>query len=145
MGKRKVGLQSALSQAQDRQQQEIKRQKREKEQERWAKSKRTGQSADASKASSSSSAKPWRPFSSQQRILLVGEGNFSFAASLVQHVVPQVGARLCATAYDSEEVAAQKYPDLQQHLTVVRQFPSLVKLSRFMSSCVSTSSRLCHV
>lgn len=123
MGKRKIGLQTALGQAQERQQQEAKRQKREKEQERLSESKKRSSSSSSNKAGAGPS-RPWVPFTKHQHILLVGEGNFSFAASLVRHIVPEIGARLYATAFDSEEVASQKYPDLGEHLSVVRFFYS---------------------
>ncbi|KAI9027945.1 hypothetical protein DFJ74DRAFT_604072 [Hyaloraphidium curvatum] len=53
------------------------------------------------------------PYSEADSFLLVGEGNFSFAHALSQ-LFP--GASLAATAYDSREVAAAKYPDLSTHL-----------------------------
>lgn len=120
MGKRKASgrLQTALHQSQERQQQEAKRQKRE----------QNAQEAQTPKASTSASNNaaselarpPWIPFSSSQKILLVGEGNFSFAASLAAHVCPGIGSKLVATAYDTEAVASEKYPDLQTHLSTVR-------------------------
>ena len=53
------------------------------------------------------------PFTTQDTILLIGEGNFSFALSLFKHrslkYLP--GANVTATAYDSEEECYAKYPD----------------------------------
>ncbi|KAI0095252.1 hypothetical protein BDY19DRAFT_916961 [Irpex rosettiformis] len=55
------------------------------------------------------------PFKPTDRILLVGEGNFSFAHALLydapislQHLPP---SGVVATAYDSEEECYQKYPE----------------------------------
>jgi 25S rRNA (uracil2634-N3)-methyltransferase len=55
------------------------------------------------------------PFRPVDRILLVGEGNFSFARALVcdpptvlQHLPP---SNVTATAYDSEEECYEKYPE----------------------------------
>ncbi|KNG85089.1 hypothetical protein ANOM_006195 [Aspergillus nomiae NRRL 13137] len=51
--------------------------------------------------------RPIIPFRKNDRILLVGEGDFSFARSLVdQHCCKNV----LATCYDSEEVLYSKYP-----------------------------------
>lgn len=44
----------------------------------------------------------------QQRILLVGEGNFSFARALVR-LFGGLGATLVATAHDTEAVVKEKY------------------------------------
>ncbi|RUS18650.1 hypothetical protein BC938DRAFT_475920 [Jimgerdemannia flammicorona] len=49
-----------------------------------------------------------RPYTGLDRILLVGEGNFSFARALVEHV-PGTGEGLVATCFDSEGVLIQKY------------------------------------
>ncbi|GAA6056462.1 hypothetical protein JCM3770_007480 [Rhodotorula araucariae] len=85
-----------------------------------------------------------QPFQRGERILLVGEGNFSFAHSLllpqsaaaaaaaastsssldapiVPPVVPLVTpALLCCTAFDSLAVASEKYPDLAVHTEALR-------------------------
>lgn len=53
-----------------------------------------------------------------ERVLLVGEGNFSFAASLIaHHGVP--GHLLTATCYDSSSTLHSKYPDVDSHLSVL--------------------------
>jgi 25S rRNA (uracil2634-N3)-methyltransferase len=51
-----------------------------------------------------------------QKVLLVGEGNFSFAVSLVKQISDQSGEMmetcgdfLVATCYDSEDILYQKY------------------------------------
>ncbi|KAJ3375024.1 hypothetical protein GGF31_005746 [Allomyces arbusculus] len=51
------------------------------------------------------------PFTAEDTILLVGEGNFSFSLGLAS--VLGTGENLVATAYDSEEVVKQKYPDAE--------------------------------
>lgn len=111
MGKRKIKLHSALSQAQ-KQQRQRKRQKLEEESEKQA---QAGPSRPNQEAQ-----RPWIPFDKAQHILLVGEGNFSFAASLARHACQGIGKKLVASAYDSEAIAREKYPDLQEHLDVVR-------------------------
>ncbi|KZS93320.1 hypothetical protein SISNIDRAFT_77687 [Sistotremastrum niveocremeum HHB9708] len=59
---------------------------------------------------------PIIPFSITDRILLVGEGNFSFARSLFSHPVLRSlpPENVIATAYDSEEICYEKYPDAQE-------------------------------
>ena len=56
------------------------------------------------------------PFQETDRILLIGEGNFSFARSLILHSslrhLPAVN--LTATAYDSEEECFEKYPEARE-------------------------------
>ncbi|KAI8058479.1 hypothetical protein BDF22DRAFT_666084, partial [Syncephalis plumigaleata] len=48
-------------------------------------------------------------YTENDTILLVGEGNFSFARSLVEHHLSGQGSQLVATAYDDEETAKTKY------------------------------------
>lgn len=57
------------------------------------------------------------PFNPTDKILLIGEGNFSFARALtvnppasLEHLPP---ANITATAYDSEDDCYVKYPDAQ--------------------------------
>ena len=50
-----------------------------------------------------------------QRILLVGEGNFSFACALVT-LLGGDGERVTATAYDNAEVLRQKYSDASENI-----------------------------
>ncbi|KAF1813286.1 hypothetical protein P152DRAFT_415137, partial [Eremomyces bilateralis CBS 781.70] len=51
------------------------------------------------------------------RVLLVGEGDFSFAASLVEH---HGAADLLATSFDSEEEVIRKYSIAETHLQTIR-------------------------
>ncbi|KNE54938.1 hypothetical protein AMAG_00881 [Allomyces macrogynus ATCC 38327] len=74
------------------------------------------QAAVATKGADAASAekKPKRitiPFTAEDTILLVGEGNFSFSLGLAS--VLGTGDNIVATAYDSEEVVKQKYPDAE--------------------------------
>lgn len=65
------------------------------------------------------------PFKPTDRILLIGEGNFSFARALVidppedLHSLPP--QNVTATAYDSEEECYQKYPDAHSIVKAVRE------------------------
>lgn len=58
------------------------------------------------------------PFTFQDRVLLIGEGDFSFAMSLVQNgkVDP---SKLIATSFDTRDQVIEKYPDAQQVLDVL--------------------------
>ncbi|KAI0081174.1 hypothetical protein K474DRAFT_1588398 [Panus rudis PR-1116 ss-1] len=65
------------------------------------------------------------PFSPTDKILLVGEGNFSFTRALVddppavlQYLPP---GNITATAYDSEPDCYSKYPDAEQIVQVLRE------------------------
>ncbi|CAE6499076.1 unnamed protein product [Rhizoctonia solani] len=68
------------------------------------------------------------PFSSTDRILLIGEGNFSFARSLLDHPsIPSLPpASITATAYDSESDCLAKYPDAQAHISALRSVGATV-------------------
>lgn len=63
--------------------------------------------------------RPTIPFQPTDKILLVGEGNFSFTRALVVHPPPGSGleylppGNLTATAYDSEEECYEKYPEAE--------------------------------
>ncbi|SCZ89779.1 BZ3500_MvSof-1268-A1-R1_Chr9g10590 [Microbotryum saponariae] len=62
------------------------------------------------------------PYKLGERILLVGEGNFSFAHALLLAQPPIVTPQLLyATAYDSQQTAQEKYPDLMEHVNAIRK------------------------
>ncbi|TPX35870.1 hypothetical protein SmJEL517_g01691 [Synchytrium microbalum] len=54
------------------------------------------------------------PYTLEDEILLVGEGNFSFANALA--LLLQSGENITATCYDSEEILNQKYDDAKAHI-----------------------------
>lgn len=56
---------------------------------------------------------PTIPFDPNDRILLLGEGDLSFALSLVQH---HGCADLTATTYDALPVVLEKYPQAASHI-----------------------------
>jgi len=65
------------------------------------------------------------PFDATDRILLIGEGNFSFTRALVvdapaslQYLPPQ---NIISTAYDSEEDCYAKYSDAQTIVAMLRE------------------------
>lgn len=77
-----------------------------------------------SQSSSKSSPPPTIPFTPTDTILLIGEGNFSFARALLvdapaglEHLPP---AAVTATSYDSEEDCYAKYPDAKEIVETVR-------------------------
>ena len=68
---------------------------------------------------------PTVPFKPTDKILLIGEGNFSFARALVvdppsclEHLP---AANVTATSYDSEDACFSKYPDAQGIVDTIRQ------------------------
>jgi 25S rRNA (uracil2634-N3)-methyltransferase len=64
------------------------------------------------------------PFKAEDKLLLIGEGNFSFAVALLQHPPTPLDhlppANVVATAYDGEEECYAKYPDAEQNVRVLR-------------------------
>jgi 25S rRNA (uracil2634-N3)-methyltransferase len=60
------------------------------------------------------------------RILLVGEGNFSFARSLVENVV-HGGDNIIATCYDNEDVLYKKYEgEAKENIQVIKELGGTV-------------------
>ncbi|KAG2022676.1 hypothetical protein CC2G_000405 [Coprinopsis cinerea AmutBmut pab1-1] len=92
-----------------------------------------GQKAKASSSSSlsSSSGHPKRPptipFLPTDRILLLGEGNFSFTRALVVSPPPPLldnpipPTNITATAYDSEQECYEKYSDAREIVGLLRE------------------------
>lgn len=65
------------------------------------------------------------PFSTTDNILLIGEGNFSFARALV-YSSPEIlqflpPSNVTATAYDTEEQCCSKYPDAAEIIAALRE------------------------
>ncbi|CDO73119.1 hypothetical protein BN946_scf185007.g173 [Trametes cinnabarina] len=89
------------------------------------------QHADRQKATAQTKAKgkapmrPTVPFVPTDNILLIGEGNFSFAHALA--VFPPEGleflppSNITATAYDTEEECYSKYPEAREIVTALRE------------------------
>jgi 25S rRNA (uracil2634-N3)-methyltransferase len=65
------------------------------------------------------------PFEASDKILLIGEGNFSFAVALLQHPPTPLDhlppASVVATAYDAEEECYAKYPGAEQNVRLLRE------------------------
>jgi 25S rRNA (uracil2634-N3)-methyltransferase len=69
--------------------------------------------------------RPTIPFTPTDKILLIGEGNFSFAHALIidppsslEHISP---SNITATSYDSEEECYDKYPDARGKVDALRE------------------------
>ncbi|WFD00735.1 25S rRNA (uracil(2634)-N(3))-methyltransferase [Malassezia yamatoensis] len=76
--------------------------------------------------SKNSSAKPKpkkhvSPFTRDDTILLIGEGNFSFALSLLCEPHCHPPHLLLATSFDTEQEVHEKYPDARDILTEIRK------------------------
>ncbi|KAG0253539.1 hypothetical protein DFQ27_007350 [Actinomortierella ambigua] len=63
---------------------------------------------------------PPSPFSEKDSVLLIGEANFSFAKSLILHVLHR-GDQVVATTLDREEVMQEKYGDGDDHVREVQE------------------------
>ncbi|KAL2003889.1 hypothetical protein VTN02DRAFT_1738 [Thermoascus thermophilus] len=59
-------------------------------------------------------ARPTIPFGRRDRILLIGEGDFSFARSLAVH---HRCKHVLATCYDSKEMVHSKYPQVEKNIS----------------------------
>ena len=58
--------------------------------------------------------RPTTPFKFTDSVLLIGEGNFSFARAMIQSPALELGllpSNITATAYDSEQECYEKYPE----------------------------------
>ncbi|KAJ2158216.1 Meiotic nuclear division protein 1 [Coemansia sp. RSA 552] len=116
---KKARLRSALLQTQQAKAQRDARQRRIQHQEQQQQ-----QQQGKKPAPSKHKRKPYFPYATHHTILLVGEGNFSFARSVAERL--ESGANMVATAYDSESVARDKYSDLEDHLSVFRDLGGTV-------------------
>ncbi|KAI8636409.1 hypothetical protein BD408DRAFT_376945 [Parasitella parasitica] len=66
-------------------------------------------------------------YSSQDKILLIGEGNFSFARSLCENYLDAGADNLTATCFDSEKVLYEKYGDeAKENIEIVREYGGTV-------------------
>ena len=65
------------------------------------------------------------PFKATDKILLIGEGNFSFARALVCYPPTSLEflppPNVTATAYDTEEECCAKYPDAAEIISSLRE------------------------
>ncbi|VDB91607.1 unnamed protein product [Peniophora sp. CBMAI 1063] len=72
-----------------------------------------------------STRRPTIPFLPTDRILLVGEGDFSFAHALVLHPPESLehlpSTNVVATAYDTEHECYEKYPSASAHVAALRE------------------------
>ena len=113
-GKKKSSLQTAL----------LNQQSRLKQKAQIAQAAKSNERARAVKKQSGKKRPVTIPFAPTDKILLIGEGNFSFAHALtidppsqLQHLPPQ---NITATAYDSEEECLAKYPDAREKIDILR-------------------------
>ncbi|CAG8451442.1 6712_t:CDS:2 [Ambispora leptoticha] len=65
------------------------------------------------------------PYKQGESILLVGEGNFSFACSLAEHILT-TGETITATSYDNEELVYEKYEDARENIKILREYGATV-------------------
>lgn len=66
-------------------------------------------------------------YNSKDKILLIGEGNFSFARSLCENYLDEGAENLVATCFDSEKVLNEKYGDeAKDNIELVREYGGTV-------------------
>ncbi|KAL7274329.1 hypothetical protein RUND412_002774 [Rhizina undulata] len=66
---------------------------------------------------------PTIPYDTEDRILLVGEGDFSFSKSLIEH---HGMLNVTATSYDSETDLKNKYPQAEENVAFLRENDAVV-------------------
>lgn len=121
-GGKKNSLKAALSSQQSR----LKKKQEVAQAVQHAERARSGpQSKGKRKAAPPSHIRTTIPFNSTDNILLIGEGNFSFARALVlsppetlQFLPP---SNVTATTYDTEEECCSKYPDAAEIIAALRE------------------------
>jgi len=113
-GKKKSSLQTALLNQQSRLKQKV----------QIARAAKSNEKAKAVKKQTGKTLTATIPFTPTDKILLIGEGNFSFAYALVinpplqlHHFPPQ---NITATTYDTEQECLAKYADAQEKIDVLR-------------------------
>jgi len=67
---------------------------------------------------------PIVPFSPNEKILLIGEGDLSFAKSLVTHHGCE---DVTATVYESAEELKEKYPYVEENITIIEEGGGVVR------------------
>ncbi|KAI9485375.1 MAG: hypothetical protein EXX96DRAFT_513931 [Benjaminiella poitrasii] len=65
-------------------------------------------------------------YSPKDKILLVGEGNFSFARSLCENYLQEGAENLVATCFDAEDVLYEKYDEAKDNVEFVQSFGGTV-------------------
>ncbi|KAI9679105.1 MAG: hypothetical protein M1829_001775 [Trizodia sp. TS-e1964] len=75
-------------------------------------------SSKNAKAEVTAKQKPQLPFEAEDSILLIGEGDFSYARALV---ATHGCAAVLATCYDSKDALAAKYPQAREHVEYLEQ------------------------
>ncbi|KAJ6623047.1 hypothetical protein B0H10DRAFT_2162570 [Mycena sp. CBHHK59/15] len=128
MGKSRKPLKAALQSQQSRLKLKQKASQAAQTAELKAKKNATGPKGKSSKGKGKEAALPPRrptiPFCATDRILLIGEGNFSFARALIkdapaelEHLSPN---NITATAYDTEHECYEKYPEAEDIVEELR-------------------------
>lgn len=118
-------LKTALGRALQQEAETAKRRAYEKRQEEAAKNGPPGKNSKTKsnkgkgKAVPQPEKKTYNPYVNGESVLLVGEGNFSFAAAWAKRY-PVSAAKSVATSYDVEADAKRKYTDIQKHLDKVK-------------------------
>jgi hypothetical protein len=70
-----------------------------------------------------------------ERILVIGDGNFSFSASLID-LFEGDASKITATCYDSEEILHRKYSDATQHIEKIKDSGGSIAYGVDGTACV---------
>ena len=98
------GSGSLVSRAKQMRKMHVEHQQKQKKHQRWS-------DEQASRKRDRRRKNAFVPYADQDFILLVGEGNFSFARALARRF-GGLGTRIVATSYDTREEVLSKYPDV---------------------------------
>ena len=113
-GKKKSSLQTAL----------LNQQSRLKQKALIAQAAKSNEKTKAAKKQTGKTLATTIPFTPTDKILLIGEGNFSFAYALAVNPPPQLHhlppQNITATTYDTERECLAKYVDAQEKIDVLR-------------------------
>ena len=113
-GKKKSSLQTAL----------LNQQSRLKQKAQIAQAAKSSEKTKAAKKQTGKALAVTIPFTPTDKILLIGEGNFSFAYALAVNPPPQLHhlppENITATTYDTEQECLAKYADAQETIDVLR-------------------------
>ncbi|KLO09267.1 hypothetical protein SCHPADRAFT_573956 [Schizopora paradoxa] len=124
----KKSLKAALTSHQGRMKKNAQAKEAAQSKEKLDKTKTSSKAKGKAKAGAPRTRKSIVPFYTTDRILLIGEGNFSFALALFKHPALEFlpGENVTATAYDSEEECYEKYPDAKEIVQKLRELKAEV-------------------
>ncbi|KAF8652870.1 hypothetical protein AX16_004091 [Volvariella volvacea WC 439] len=114
---RRFKVKEKLTQAAQTAEQKSKKKLKDKQQQTGLGKASAGERGKSEKTAVDATLRPTVPFRPTDRILLIGEGNFSFTRALVQEPPPELlhlpPQNITATAYDTQRQCYEKYPEAE--------------------------------